>query len=469
MIGIKSYSGYVPLYRLGKSTVGWNSPVEKPIASHDEDSITMAVAAAINCLEDTDRSSIDGLYFGSTSSPYREKQAAATIATALNLRDDIALRDFTGSLRAGTTALSSAVETVKSGAAKQILVTMADVRVAVSGSDLERSIGDGAAAFLISDSEVVASIEGNYQLYDEIYDVWRAQGDTTLRSWEDRFAFDEGYLRLMPKAVAQLMAQKELNPDDFSRAVFYAPDARRLRDLTTKIGFDIKKQVEDPLFSTMGNTGVAFVPMLLVSALDKSKPGERIIVGNYGGGTDAFIFTVTPEIEKTKRKDGLSRLLESKEILPDYRIFAWWRGLTEIAPGRRRPPPDAPSASALFRERKKNISFLGVKCLNCGQPQYPPQRVCTFCHSKDKFEDYRFSDKKATLFTYSMDYVGGTMNPPIVISIVDFDGGGRAMVEMTDRNTDKISIGMPLQMTFRKLFSTQGFDNYYWRCMPPRG
>ena len=468
MEGIKAYGGYVPLYRLGKGTSGWDWPVEKPVAAHDEDSLTMAVAAAMDCLGDIERSSIDGLYFASTSSPYREKQAAATIAMALSLRESIIVSDFTGSLRAGTIALGAAMDAVKSGRAKQILVTVADVRVAVSGSDLERLTGDGAAAFLVSDSEVITGIEGSYQLYDEIYDVWRAQGDTTLRSWEERFTFDEGYLRLMPKAVSQLMAQKELAAKDFSKAVFYAPDARRHRELATKLGFDVKSQVEDPLFSTMGNTGVAFTPMLLVSALEKAKPGERIILGSYGNGADVFIFTVTPEIEKAKGKGGVSKFLESRETLPDYRTYARWRGLIEIAPGRRRPPPDAPSASALFRERGKNISFLGVKCLNCGQPQYPPQRVCTFCHSKDKFEDYCFSDKKATLFTYAMDYVGGTMDPPIVISMVDFDGGGRAMMEMTDRNTDKISIGMPLQMTFRKLFSTQGFDNYYWKCMPPR-
>jgi len=465
MVGIRAYSAYVPWYRLGKGTVGWASSGERPVAGHDEDSITMAVAAAVDCLAGLDRSSVDGLYFASTSSPYQEKLAAATVAAALDLREDVVLRDITGSLRAGTMALLTAADAVRSGG-KQVLVVAADVRVAISGSDLERSVGDGAVAFLVADSDLVAALEDSYSVYDEIYDVWRANGDSTLRSWEDRFSFDEGYLRLLPRAVSQLLTRNGLSPEDLSRAVLYAPDVRRLREAATQLGFDSKAKVEDPLFSAVGNAGAAFTPMMLVSALEKVEPGERMVVGDYGGGADALLLTVQPAAAGVPRR--LGAYLESKEVLPDYRSYAQWRGLIEVAQGRRRPPPPVPSASALFRERRKNISFIGVKCRNCGEPQYPPQRVCSFCHCKDDFDEYRFSDRRATLFTYTLDYVGSSLNPPLVVGMVDFEGGGRAMLELTDRRIDRLRVGMPLQMTFRRLYSTEGFHNYYWKCMPPR-
>jgi acetyl-CoA C-acetyltransferase len=49
MVGIVSYGAYIPLRRLGTSRRGWNLPGEKAVANWDEDSITMAVAAAHDC------------------------------------------------------------------------------------------------------------------------------------------------------------------------------------------------------------------------------------------------------------------------------------------------------------------------------------------------------------------------------------------------------------------------------------
>ncbi|MBW1674118.1 MAG: 3-hydroxy-3-methylglutaryl CoA synthase, partial [Deltaproteobacteria bacterium] len=67
MVGICSYGGYVPRYRLNRMVIfeamGWmnaatiaNAKGEKAVANFDEDSVTMAVAAGIDCLEGIDRS-----------------------------------------------------------------------------------------------------------------------------------------------------------------------------------------------------------------------------------------------------------------------------------------------------------------------------------------------------------------------------------------------------------------------------
>ena len=95
MAGILSYGAYVPLRRLGPGTQGWKAPSEKSMTSWDEDSLTMAVAAARDCLTDTDRTDVDGLYFATTTPPYGEKLAAATAAWALGLRPDISTADIT--------------------------------------------------------------------------------------------------------------------------------------------------------------------------------------------------------------------------------------------------------------------------------------------------------------------------------------------------------------------------------------
>ena len=129
MVGITAYGAYIPRYRLGKETAGWGLPIEKPVGNFDEDSITMAVAAGMDCISGLDRGTIDGLLFATTTSPYIEKQGASIVAAAVDLGRNILTNDITNSLRAGTLAMRSALDAITAGSAKQILLTVADCRM----------------------------------------------------------------------------------------------------------------------------------------------------------------------------------------------------------------------------------------------------------------------------------------------------------------------------------------------------
>jgi uncharacterized OB-fold protein len=83
-------------------------------------------------------------------------------------------------------------------------------------------------------------------------------------------------------------------------------------------------------------------------------------------------------------------------------------------------------------------------------------------------EPVRLADKRGELFTYSMDYVGGTPDVPSVIAVVNFEGGGRIMCMLTDRDVELIRIGMPVEMTFRTIGVVKGVHIYYWKAMPVR-
>ncbi len=467
MVGITSYGGYVPLFRLGKETAGWGLPFERAVANFDEDSLTMAVAAAIDCMGDLNRDEVDALYFATTTPPYLEKQSATLIAVAADLRNDIFTVDCTDTLRAGTMALKLAVDSLKAGSAKKILITAADRRLATPRSALEQNNGDGAAALMLGDKDVVAVIKDSYSIAREIVDIWRPEGDKVISSWEDRFVVEEGYMESMKEVISGLLAKTKLNLTDFSKIVYPAPDARRHREVAQLLKLK-PEQIQDPLFNLLGNTGAAFALMLLVAALEEAKAGDRILLANYGDGADAFVLEVTEHIEKVRGKRGINKYLKAKKIIPRYDIFLQWRGFYNPDPGTRRPPQAMPSAPALLREQDKNLRFYGVKCRNCGTIQYPPQIVCTRCRSKDNFEKIRLSDKKGTLFTFSMDYIAGTIDTPLVISVVNFDGGGRALLMMTDREINEIKIGMPLEMSFRKLYTAGGIHDYYWKCIPLR-
>ena len=162
MVGICSYSGYVPRYRLERMKIfeamGWINPAtianakgEKAVANFDEDSITMAVAAGIDCLKGMDRSRVDGVYLAPTSMPYRERLNAGIVVGALALDEHIRAADFSGGLKAGTTALLSALESVESRRARSVLVCSSDSRLGKPGSSQEMIFGDGAASFLVGD------------------------------------------------------------------------------------------------------------------------------------------------------------------------------------------------------------------------------------------------------------------------------------------------------------------------------
>jgi len=56
MIGIKSFGAYIPWHRLDrqqflKAWGGFAIPGERSVAYYDEDSVTMAVEASMNCLK----------------------------------------------------------------------------------------------------------------------------------------------------------------------------------------------------------------------------------------------------------------------------------------------------------------------------------------------------------------------------------------------------------------------------------
>ena len=466
MVGIKAVGAYVPRFRLGKDTAGWGASTEKAVANFDEDSVTMAVAAGRNCLKGLDPQDIDGLLFATTTPPYAEKQCSSIIAAALDLKREINTADITGVLRAGTSSLKMAMDSINAGSAQQVLVIAADTRLSGPRGDMERNMGDGAAAVLLSADGAVATTEGVYSISENMLDMWRSQGDSFIRTWEDRFTTEEGLERILYDAVSNFMSKYSLNPKDFAKVVFHSPDARRHSQLGRGMGFSLD-QLQDPLFGAVGNTGAAHPILGLVGALEEAKDGELVLVASYGDGSDVMAFRVTGSPNGNGRT-ALSALIESKALMPSYETYARWREVWSSDAASRRPAPAVPSVTAMWRESDQNIRLYGAKCTQCGTIQYPAQRVCVVCQAKDSADPIRLSDKAAEVFTYSMDYIAGTTDVPLVVTVVNFEGGGRMLCMMTDRELDEVKVGMPVEMTFRKLRVVNGIHNYFWKSMPKR-
>jgi len=219
----------------------------------------------------------------------------------------------------------------------------------------------------------------------------------------------------------------------------------------------------------MGNTGTALSLMLLVAALEEARAGQRIILVSYGDGCDVLILRVTGDIEKVRDRRGVKGHMASKLALDNYQKYLEWR---QIIPAQTtlRPGPDQPSAVALWRDRKYGLAMYGLKCKVCGTPHFPREHVCVNCGARDQFEDYRFAGKKGVLTTFSQDssWAGISLDVPVTVTAVDIEGGGRVICDMTDRNPAQVKVGMPVEMTFRKLRRVGGINNYWWKCQPIR-
>ncbi len=474
MAGIVSYGAYIPLWRLARDDIAqaWGTASlggERSVANNDEDAITMATEAAIDCLTGFKREDVDGLYFASTTAPYREKECSTLVATASDLRPEIITADFGNSLRAATAAFRAALDAVVSGSARMVLVTASDCRIGYPRSNYEQSFGDGAAALLVgSTGKPAVTIEGTYSLANELYDVWRLDKDVYVQSWEDRFIIEHGYTENMEKAISGLMRKKGISAKDITRAVFYAPTLRAQQGLARRLGFDVRTQLQDLLINNVGITGCAHALLMLVATLEEAKAGDRILLASYGSGCDAVLLKVTEEIESIKgNRRGVKGHLNSKKPLC-YTRYLSYRGLLEPQPGE--PFRLFPAATTSWRERNWAIRMHGSKCKNCGTVTFPIERVCYVCRSNDHFEEVRLSDKKAHVFTFTLDNLAGRSDDPTIPQIgLEFDyEHTRGYFLMTDCDPREVKVDMPVEMTFRRLYEGAGMYNYFWKCRPIR-
>ncbi len=462
--GISHLGAYVPTTRL---VLGDPGGPERAVAGFDEDAITMAVAAASDCLDGDsqgamlDRSTIDALIFASASSPFREKQAAALVARALDLRSDIETTDIAATLRSGTGALMHAADKVIAGSARRVLVVVSDMRTAEPRTAMEANLGDGAVAFVVSAEDTIARFVQRHSIANELLDVWRSEDDRCVKQWEDRFVTKHGYLENTEAAVTALLEKAGLTAADIDQAALYAPDARSHRTLSRKLGL---ATVVDPMFGRLGNCGSAFAPLLLMAALTKAPVGQKILVAAYGDGADAMIIEVERPAEGRTGRLGLTGHLARRREITDHAVYLTMRGLF---PDRRERQGAAPiSATQHFRDRDADISFAAARCRDCKTMHFPAQRVCYKCHRKDDFERAPMAGLRGKVMAYTFDHFFPVPEPPLVATTIEVEGGCRVYLMMTEASPDSLKVGLPVEFCFRKIHEAGAKPNYFWKCRP---
>ena len=469
MAGIVSYGSYVPYRRLKRAAIAavLGTPPgkgERAIASFDEDSVSMAVEATRDALKAAPAGDVQVLFFATSTPPYAEKLSAAVVGAASQLPLEIRAADLTGSVRAGMTALLQGADAV-SGGAKRAVVAMGDCRLAAPEGKAEQTTGDGAAAFVLGADHVIAEFEATSSLTREFLDTWRAQGERFAHSWEERFTLTQAHSPLLGLVIKNVLEKAKCAPGDLAKVILDTPNQRASDEIARALKIDPAK-FADPLPLTVGQTGAAHAGLMLASVLPQAKAGDRILVATVADGADAILLRVTPANAGFKPVHSVGRMIESKGDVT-YANYLKWREILPTEPPRR-PDPDRPAGPPMMRSEKWKYGFIGSKCTACGTPQLPPQLVCVKCQARGKMEPYGFADRTAKIATYALDRLAYSLNPPTVNVVLDFDGGGRFLCEMTDCEPDKVAIGDVVEMTFRRLFTAGGVNNYFWKARPQR-
>jgi uncharacterized OB-fold protein len=151
-------------------------------------------------------------------------------------------------------------------------------------------------------------------------------------------------------------------------------------------------------------------------------------------------------------------------------MFQTFNDLVEREYGKRAEADTPSPLSAIYRNRKMVTSFSGGRCAACGTVQFPKSVYCVNpeCGAADTQEDHCMADATGKVRTWTADRLTFDMNPPAYFGLVEFDGGGRAMMDFTDVDPETFDINTPVSAHFRikNIDRRRGFRRYFWKAAP---
>jgi hydroxymethylglutaryl-CoA synthase len=438
------YAAYLPRYRLAGADIALRRS-DRVVASFDEDSTTMAIAAAA--------AAVDGhhvptnLYFATSSPAYADKTNATAIHAALGLARESLATDMCGTGRSAFAAWRAAVSTGG-------LAVTADVRVGRPGSPDEKFGGDGAAALLFGDGPAIADVLGTTSLTSEFLDRWRSPTSLTGQQWEERFGAQR-YGELIDAAVQRTLDAADVTGVD--HVVLTCPNTAVGKRAATLVKGDKSTRT-----SPIGFAGAADASIALCAVLDTADAGDTILVVSAVDGCDTLLLRTTDHLANARQPRSVDEQ-RCNGLAVSHLTYLSWRGLLELEPPRR-PEPDRPAAPPSSRAESWKFGLTGTRCEQCGFTHLPPTRVCRGCGATDRMTAATVAGLEGTVATYTVDRLAYSPSPPVVQAVIDVDGGGRCTLEIADAEPDRLAVGARVGFAFRRLFTAGDVHDYFWKA-----
>jgi uncharacterized OB-fold protein len=255
---------------------------------------------------------------------------------------------------------------------------------------------------------------------------------------------------LVDNAVAAgraVMEKAGVTAADIGRAIVAHPAAAKTLGIAAA-------RVEDVRLPDIGITGAAMPLFLIAQALERARTGELILAIAYGDGADAFLFRATGS--------GAGKLYAEPRTMEfsSYAIYRKLRGFWRTTGG------NAEISNVLMRrEEAQNVRLHGSRCGHCGLVQFPIAKVCAGCRQPGAMAEEPLQ-RRGRLFTFTKDFLYDSPVQPSTMAVVDLEGGGRFLCQMTDVDAAGVEIGMDVELVLRRMREGSGDHYYYWKCRP---
>jgi hydroxymethylglutaryl-CoA synthase len=494
-LGLLATATYWPRLRLERSEIlaqhRWMAPGlrglakgQRCMASWDEDSVTMGVEAARLLLPavalPAARAALTELTLVSTTLPFAERSNAGIVAAALGLPDGVRLRDASSSARAALSELAAALQQGTDTAHADhntYAVVAAERRIARPASAQEMILGDGAAAALVGRGALIAQFVAHRCVNADLVDHFRLAGAEHDYGWEERWVRDEGYMKIATGAITACLKAAGVAATEVAHFALPAPLARVNEAVAKRLGIAATALVSTE-HERSGDLGCAQPLAMLDAALRRAAAGDLILVAAFGSGCDALLLrrTALPcpgaapaGIEAGAVATGANKQARSEK---SYMRYLSYTGQIDLEWGMRAEMDNKTALTAAWRDHARLAQFEGGRCTACGTVQFPSSALCVnaSCRAAGSQQPVSLADAPAKVLSHTSDFLAYTPSPPFQFGHIDFDAGGRVMMEFADCDGDELRVGLPVRMVYRvKDFDPKrGFKRYFWKATPVR-
>jgi len=395
-IGIESIAVHVPRHFIDLADVAEANGVDPAkyqiglgvnrmaVAGHNEDAMTMAVAAARRLMSsyEIDPGSIGLVIVGTETGTDEAKPIASYVHRFLNLPTSCRVFDTKHACYGTTAALRMACDWCLSrktrlNGGRKALVVATDIAKYEVGSAGEPTQGAGAVAMLVGTEPRILALDNvNEALYaEEVMDFWRPHYRNTALA--DGHESIKCYLKALGHTYGEYSLNTGLALQDYNYLLFHVPFPKMaykgfklLHEREVKAGggnggmeADFEARVRPAIWanSEIGNVYSGSLYMSLAGLLEREgemAAGTRLGLFSYGSGSCAEFFSgeVGFDSDAWRGKTGLISDLENRVKL-DYREYLEFRRVYDEQSFDGSFDPDL----VPLNDMDQTVSFLGVQ------------------------------------------------------------------------------------------------------------
>lgn len=470
--GITAIAIHLPRLRLQRASMAaamdWlcarsDTRGARTLAFWDEDPVSMGVAAARACLDQAPeaRTAVRALTFATTTPVFAEPQQASLLCAALRLPEAIRTQDVGGTMRCGLLALHAALE----GSDPALLIA-SDMPSNTPGGLAELRYSDGGAGVLVGAGPNLLAYRGGASLSAPFIERYRGAGHALATDWEERWVREEGFLDLVPRAISEALDRAQLSPEDIQSFVLPCVIPGAAKAVAQAAGLSQAKLAQ-PLDLECGDTGAAHALVMLARAMEDMRPGERLVVAQFGQGATAIVLEATAAIAGFA--PAASAMIDTGIAETNYLKLPVFRGLLPWERGLRGRLPVSEALTTAYRNSQALLGFVGSRSPETGQVQFPPSRlaVAEAGFFAEPQEPWPLADLGGTVATATADRLAFSRSPPNCYGLIDIPGGARLMMDFTDPDAARLGPGDAVRFVFRikDMDERTGYRRYFWKAV----